>query len=315
MNRKKIDSLRAALAAQNSAALGRALSVPLLRPATVFSLIQRQRLDAVDMLALARAAKHSACPERSFDRLLDLAPQIDAAPHRWNSQGRQALGTVMGSSEAAARYILGCPGIALPLCRGEYVFRRKTREVMRDELRWQRAKSVDDAALETRLRRYRVREWVRIIARMTAGLASTALVLAELSDLADVIVDAATRYLLRRERSSGGPFWPAQVRFGTGFAVLAQGKLGAQELNVSSDIDIQFFFSTDAPTDEGPQNLRERYHRVAQKLTASLSRRDEHGFCYRVDLDLRPEGKKGRSSIRSMAPSITTRHGASRGSA
>ncbi|MBK7889482.1 MAG: hypothetical protein IPJ84_01115 [Bdellovibrionales bacterium] len=65
-----------------------------------------------------------------------------------------------------------------------------------------------------------------------------------------------------------------------GVAVFALGKLGAQELNLSSDIDIVF-----VSEDRGNEQLK-----AAREFIRLLSQVDEWGFCHRVDVDLRPGG-------------------------
>ncbi len=99
----------------------------------------------------------------------------------------------------------------------------------------------------------------------------------ELSDLADAILDAALRAA-------------ARVAPGEPPALLALGKLGGRELNFSSDVDLLFIYA-----DEGDDDL-ERNHavaRVVQELKRELESASDDGFGYRVDLDLRPEGRTG----------------------
>jgi glutamate-ammonia-ligase adenylyltransferase len=64
--------------------------------------------------------------------------------------------------------------------------------------------------------------------------------------------------------------------------VVAMGKLGAGELNLSSDIDI-FFVSKDSPT--------EKDHKYVKKVISALSHMNEYGFVHRVDTDLKPGGR------------------------
>ena len=75
--------------------------------------------------------------------------------------------------------------------------------------------------------------------------------------------------------------------------VMAMGKYGAEELNVSSDIDLIFCYSDDQ---EKPSNLRSLelfYTRVGQKLIQLLDQRTADGFVFRVDMRLRPYGDSG----------------------
>jgi len=79
------------------------------------------------------------------------------------------------------------------------------------------------------------------------------------------------------------------------------GKLGGRELNCGSDVDLLLLYETDdgAPVAPGASvgssdhTLHEYFTRVAQRLTATLDEVTEDGFCWRVDLRLRPEGSRG----------------------
>lgn len=104
-------------------------------------------------------------------------------------------------------------------------------------------------------------------------------VTATLSDFADAALVAATDHLVRAH----GLLAPtASGAEGSGFAVLAMGKLGAGELNYSSDIDL--FLLHDRP-DIGSGTLA----RLARELAALMETRDGDGYVFRVDLRLRPD--------------------------
>jgi glutamate-ammonia-ligase adenylyltransferase len=112
-----------------------------------------------------------------------------------------------------------------------------------------------------------------------------------LTDLADTMVQAAVRFLLcdamRRDRLK--PADPREPEAGSGYIVLAMGKMGAFELNYSSDIDLIVFFEPDAPgipEDTDPSSL---YIRVTRGLVKLLQERTGDGYVFRVDLRLRPD--------------------------
>ena len=83
-----------------------------------------------------------------------------------------------------------------------------------------------------------------------------------------------------------------------GFSVISLGKLGGQELNYSSDIDLMFVYGGNGETD-GAVSLsnKEFYKKVANQYTALLSTYTAEGQCYRVDLRLRPDGTLGEVCI------------------
>jgi glutamate-ammonia-ligase adenylyltransferase len=126
----------------------------------------------------------------------------------------------------------------------------------------------DEAALKRRLRRLRARVLLRVMARDLSGSAGLDEVCATMSDLAELEVAAALAWTGASE-----------------LVVVAMGKLGGRELNVSSDIDLIFLHhdGADAPALE----------RAGRKLIALLSDITEDGFAFRVDMRLRPYGDSG----------------------
>jgi glutamate-ammonia-ligase adenylyltransferase len=137
---------------------------------------------------------------------------------------------------------------------------------MRDALAGCRAD--DEAAFKRRLRRLRERVLLRTMARDLEGAADLAEVCVAMSDLAEASLAAALDWLDERE-----------------LIVVAMGKLGGRELNVSSDIDLVFVH----PDAADP----ERLERTGRKLIALLNDVTEDGFAFRVDMRLRPYGNSG----------------------
>ena len=113
------------------------------------------------------------------------------------------------------------------------------------------------------------------------------------SDLADLLVDEALGWLYRDTSSSAGV-----PRNAEGLAqpmiVLGMGKLGGQELNFSSDIDLIFAYPDSGQTD-GDNSLDNAvfFTRLGQRLIKVLDQNTADGFVYRVDMRLRPFGESG----------------------
>ncbi|HVX75845.1 MAG TPA: bifunctional [glutamine synthetase] adenylyltransferase/[glutamine synthetase]-adenylyl-L-tyrosine phosphorylase [Bradyrhizobium sp.] len=128
-------------------------------------------------------------------------------------------------------------------------------------------------------------------------------VTAALTDIAVHSVQAALRYLLRREaaRAKLSPPDPDLPDEGSGLIVLAMGKMGARELNYSSDIDLIVFFdaavSSLAPDIE-PQPF---FVRITQALARMLQQRTADGYVFRVDLRLRPDPASTQVAISTQA--------------
>jgi [glutamine synthetase] adenylyltransferase / [glutamine synthetase]-adenylyl-L-tyrosine phosphorylase len=78
------------------------------------------------------------------------------------------------------------------------------------------------------------------------------------------------------------------------FWIVGMGKLGARELNVSSDIDLIYIYEDEGETDGPvPTSAHEFFSLVAKKLYTLIGETTEDGFVFRVDLALRPNGNSG----------------------
>ena len=128
--------------------------------------------------------------------------------------------------------------------------------------------------------------------RDVLGFGTLPEITAELSALADAIVETAYD---RIHKDLVSRFGEPECR---DFAVIALGKLGGQELNYSSDIDLMFLYSANGETN-GPSKItnKEFFKHAANQLTALLSTYTPEGLCYRVDLRLRPDGSLGEVCI------------------
>ena len=116
-------------------------------------------------------------------------------------------------------------------------------------------------------------------------------VTAALTDLAVASVQSALRFLLQQEASRGkmSPPNPDRPEEGSGLIVLAMGKMGAGELNFSSDIDLIVLYDASVSSlapDIEPQPF---FVRVTQGLSRILQQRSGEGYVFRVDLRLRPD--------------------------
>jgi glutamate-ammonia-ligase adenylyltransferase len=116
-------------------------------------------------------------------------------------------------------------------------------------------------------------------------------VTAALTDLAVASVQAALRFLLRQEVARGRmtAFNHDRPEDGSGLIVLAMGKMGAGELNYSSDIDLIVFFDPEATSLVPDIEPAPFFVRVTQALARLLQQRSGDGYVFRVDLRLRPD--------------------------
>jgi glutamate-ammonia-ligase adenylyltransferase len=164
------------------------------------------------------------------------------------------------------------------------------------------------------LRIVRRREILHIGVRDLLRMSTVEGTLASLTVLAEVLIQKAyelAEETLRREYSLPA-LTPDARTAGSGFTVLALGKLGAGELNFSSDVDLVYLYASDrgrmarrasAPTRD------DYYGAVARRMTSFLGETTTEGSVYRVDLRLRPEGRMGAvaQSLRAFEEYYRTR--------
>ncbi|MFD3300950.1 bifunctional [glutamate--ammonia ligase]-adenylyl-L-tyrosine phosphorylase/[glutamate--ammonia-ligase] adenylyltransferase [Aquipseudomonas alcaligenes] len=157
------------------------------------------------------------------------------------------------------------------------------------------ADCVDEDELGRRLRRFRNRQQVRIIWRDLNRQASLAETCGDLSDLADACIDGAYQWLYPRHCEQFGT--PIGRRSGQPqhLVILGMGKLGAHELNLSSDIDLIFGYPEGGETEGVKRSLdnQEFFIRLGQRLIKALDAITVEGFVFRVDMRLRPYGSSG----------------------
>jgi glutamate-ammonia-ligase adenylyltransferase len=180
-------------------------------------------------------------------------------------------------------------------------FRREIESRLKSKL-----EARDYAGALAELRRFKQREMLRIAARDLARLSNVVEITREISDLADVCLDAVWR-ICRQQFTGrfGQPFhqdaegnWQR-----TEFCVLGMGKLGGQELNYSSDVDVLFLHSDEGEvfkatpakkkTQRATMSNRQFFNKLAEAFIAEVSRVTPDGMLFRIDLRLRPEGDTG----------------------
>ncbi|MGR9115838.1 MAG: bifunctional [glutamate--ammonia ligase]-adenylyl-L-tyrosine phosphorylase/[glutamate--ammonia-ligase] adenylyltransferase [Gammaproteobacteria bacterium] len=151
----------------------------------------------------------------------------------------------------------------------------------------------NEADLMMVLRRFRRREMVRIAWRDLAGWAGLQETLRDLTALAEVCVQHALDFLYAQACEKRGT-----PRLSDGKAqqivVLGMGKLGAFELNYSSDIDLIFAFAEDGVLDDKKQTTYgEFFAKICRSLIKVLDEITVDGFVFRTDVRLRPFGDSG----------------------
>ena len=221
---------------------------------------------------------------RSAPGVADSAPQLPPA---------ERIEAVWAMSDFAAQVCLRNPQLLADLHTDGLLDRRYQGGELAAALAVALEGVADEADLETRLRRFRQREMLRIVWRDLGGLAPLDETLEDLSELADVCIAQALEALhgwaVAKSGVPRGEDGRAQR-----LIVLGMGKLGARELNLSSDIDLIFCFPEHGHTDgERPLENERFFTRLGRQLINVLGRQTTDGFVFRVDMRLRPFGDSG----------------------
>jgi len=131
--------------------------------------------------------------------------------------------------------------------------------------------------------------------------AELAVVTRAMTELAELALDAAYQEACSQlDAHHGAPLSPTGAR--SVLWVIGMGKLGARELNVSSDIDLIYVFDEDGettglPDGRGRISNRDYFAKVVKVIYSLIGDTTEHGFVFRMDLALRPNGNSGPSVV------------------
>ncbi len=148
-----------------------------------------------------------------------------------------------------------------------------------------------------------LRQWTmaRLLTQDCEHQAPLETVTLAVTHLAEVALDEACQQAFRDlDARHGLPMTTAGKR--AEFWVIGMGKLGARELNVSSDIDLIYVYDEDGETTGNDQGLgkisvQEYFARAVRSIYTLIGDTTEHGFVFRVDLALRPNGNSGPSVL------------------
>lgn len=226
---------------------------------------------------LEQSLEQTANPKRALLNLDTLAQEIDNKDAFWHNLASsphhlQILLTLFAGSQHLSQILIRQPGYWARLMSISNL--AQTQSVAQYEQNSQHILAANDSdeSQVAALCRWQGWEMLRIGICDLTGMLDLTTVTSQLSNLADSLVRACLRL---SARNASLPL--------EGFTILALGKLGGQELNYSSDIDLVFMAARDAAS----------FQHVAERTIRALSQVTGEGFLYRVDMRLRPWGQMG----------------------
>jgi glutamate-ammonia-ligase adenylyltransferase len=260
-------------------------------------------------LAWQQVIDASADPQRAKRGFDQLKSTPAAALRRASAEEARILAALFSGSQALAELLLKHPDWLAHLLDAEALAQPRQEQGLRREVNgWLKPliEARDYATALARLRLFKQREMLRIAARDLARLGNVADITHEISDVADVCLEAVYQVCRRQltERFGQPYHLDADERWRpTEFCVFGMGKLGGQELNYSSDVDLLFVYTEEGHVFREPPTRAQQsskglanhqfFKRLIEAFVAEVTRLTPEGTLYRIDLRLRPEGDAG----------------------
>ena len=243
---------------------------------------------------LARGAPDEGDALRRAERLFDAAAHTGLELSELPAAAEHVARIACQFAPYLATLLIQDPTRLARVSRDPYLAREKPKAILAEEVGREVAAVTTTAELHAALRRVRADELVRLgVRELDLGLDTE--VGRELARLADVCFDAAIAFHDRELRARyGAPRFIDDdgVERDATLVVIGMGKLGGEELNFSSDVDVIYVYSSDQGEVAG-LSLHEYFAKLCTQVTAALSEVTEGATVFRVDLRLRPEGSKG----------------------
>jgi len=201
-------------------------------------------------------------------------------------------------SEFAAENCLKFPDTVIVLLQDGELYRDYAENEYIERLQALVPAEEDEPAFSKIIRDFRNREMLRLAWRDLVCQVDLKITLRELSWLADACIQIGLNTLEQwQSKDTGIPVDSSGAPIK--LVVLAMGKLGAYELNYSSDIDLIFTYSEDGVISNNAKELsnREYFIKLCQRFVKLLSDTTAYGFVFRVDTRLRPFGNSGQLAL------------------
>ena len=245
----------------------------------------------------------------AFERLAGVIPTEDLEEVAQRRKRMEQFILLCGSSSFLVNLIYKSPAAFRWLFLENAIDLARREGEMLTALRSRVGETTDFTELLRVLRCFKRVEILRIAARDLNGLAPLEEVTEELSSLASASLQVAYEVCRRcLVRECGLPLMetengPREAEM----TVIGMGKLGGNELNFSSDIDIIFFYESSrgdtsgiessSGSRKGVVSLHVFFNKLGEMVSKAISLATEDGFVFRVDVGLRPEGKSGDMAV------------------
>jgi [glutamine synthetase] adenylyltransferase / [glutamine synthetase]-adenylyl-L-tyrosine phosphorylase len=206
------------------------------------------------------------------------------------------LTSLFGMSEFLSKIFIGHPELLDSMITRGYAYLQKERATMARELDTVLTQADGFEEQLDAMRRFRHEEFLRIGMNDIHGKMKQPEVALQLTNLAEVCLDAACCLATGELARFGRPMVIQEDGSAreAAFAIVAMGKLGGYELNYHSDLDIIYIYDGQGMTD-GEKSItnREYFAKLGQKIIMVLTTQTREGYAYKIDTRLRPSGNAG----------------------
>jgi len=241
-----------------------------------------------------------ANPDQASNLWSELESQLQPVIGRLSEAQSQAFFRILGDSNFLARWARVCPEEVQNLLQDSW---EETLDETALHRAWRARLSQhpvkDSSDYLNQMLRFKYYQLFRITLKDLGRLVPFYQTAGELSALACFMIRLALESVWNSWQDQWGvPVARSKSDSPIPFTILALGKLGGRELNYSSDVDIVYLYGTDqgrvltSGRDTG-KTPHQFFSKIGQELGKLLSQKNSEGFLYRVDLELRPEGKSG----------------------
>ena len=248
------------------------------------------------MNLFSQYAQYTANPAQALEILEDFPETLRNELENWTPPLLQALLNVLGNSNFLARWVIQYPEKLIQIHHRGFSDYLDSKEIAEH---FKNLQKLPQEQFTEALIAFKYETLFAITLEDLGGLKPFETIVARLSQLASIILQQS---LLKQENELaeklGQSLSRNENRKKIPFCVIGMGKLGGRELNFSSDVDLIYFYGSDQGEvwkhgKTTSLSTHEYFIKLSESLSQSLSQKRAQGFLYRVDLELRPEGKAG----------------------